>query len=130
MSRLNEDSAVSEIMTADVATVSEHAYLSIAEVMRDSIGVRHLPVVDIDDKPIGIVSIRDILEHYKTIGADGRIPVGEVMTSPVLNVEPSTKIKDVAKLMKKNNVSSVIIVDGVVLSGIVTERDFLKVFLD
>jgi CBS domain-containing protein len=50
-----------EFMTPDPAVVYETTPVS--EVMErfSELGVRHLPVVDRDGKPVGVISIRDVL---------------------------------------------------------------------
>lgn len=54
-------SLVSEIMTADVRTVSEgSSLLSALEVMHEG-RFRHLPVVDAAGRVIGMLSVRDVL---------------------------------------------------------------------
>jgi len=59
--RDSEKTLVSEIMTADVKTVSEGAsLLSALEVMHAG-RFRHLPVVDAAGKVIGMLSVRDVL---------------------------------------------------------------------
>src|SRR5207244_1315365 len=56
-----EKTLVSEVMTADVRTVSEGAsLLSALEVMHEG-RFRHLPVVDGAGKVIGMLSVRDVL---------------------------------------------------------------------
>ncbi len=55
------DLPVWEFMTPDPAYV--HPETPITEVMEKfrELGVRHLPVVDRDGKPVGVISIRDVL---------------------------------------------------------------------
>jgi len=52
---------VGEFMTADPVTVSQDDSIAYALHAMDLRGYRHLPVVDADDRPIGIISVRDIL---------------------------------------------------------------------
>lgn len=55
--------------------------------------------------------------------------VSEIMSSKAVvtaNVKDNTSALDVAKLMVKNKVGSVVMVDGTKPIGIITERDILK----
>jgi len=52
---------VGEFMTANPTTVSQDDSIAYALHAMELGGYRHLPVVDDDDRPIGIISVRDIL---------------------------------------------------------------------
>ena len=54
---------IGEVCSTNVATVSETADpATCARLIRDR-GFRHLPVVDDDGSPVGILSARDFLQH-------------------------------------------------------------------
>jgi len=53
---------VGEFMTPDPATVSQDDSIAYALHAMDLGGYRHLPVVDAEDRPTGIISVRDILK--------------------------------------------------------------------
>jgi len=52
--------------------------------------------------------------------------VGDVMKSAVKTTTPDQTFADVAKLLKDNEISSVVVMDGDRLAGIVTERDLVN----
>ncbi len=55
------DSPAWEIMTPDPVTVGPDELITdVIEKMRD-LGVRHMPVVDKDGKPLGVISSRDVM---------------------------------------------------------------------
>ena len=49
--------------------------------------------------------------------------VSDLMTSPVITVEPATLVRDVTKLLQRERIQQVIVVDREVVVGIVTKRD-------
>lgn len=55
------DRPVSELMTRDPETISLQDSIAYALQAMDVGGYRHLPIVDEDGRPVGIISIRDIL---------------------------------------------------------------------
>jgi CBS domain-containing protein len=57
------DTAVEEIMTRNVATVSVHADASEAATIMAKRMVRRLPVVDSLDHIFGVVTLDDLLRH-------------------------------------------------------------------
>jgi CBS domain-containing protein len=52
--------------------------------------------------------------------------VGEIMHPDVKTASPSDSFADVAKMMRSNGISSVVVLDGKKLQGIVTERDIVN----
>lgn len=52
--------------------------------------------------------------------------VRDVMVRKVVTAKPGTSLTDIAKLMRKNRVGSVIIVNDGRPAGILTESDFIK----
>ncbi len=52
--------------------------------------------------------------------------VGEIMHTDVITASAGDTFADVAKLMRLNGISSVVVLDGRKLAGIVTERDIVN----
>jgi CBS domain-containing protein len=52
--------------------------------------------------------------------------VGEIMKTSVRSASPDATIADVARLLHDNHISSVIVMEGERLAGIVTERDVVN----
>lgn len=61
---------VSRFMTAAPEIVAPTDLLAVALGKMDAGGYRHLPVVA-GGKPVGMISVRDVLRHLTTIGSDG-----------------------------------------------------------
>ncbi len=58
-----EQKPVGEFMTAKPETVSPLDPLAFAMQKMDTGGYRHLPVVGENDRPVGVISMRDVLKH-------------------------------------------------------------------
>jgi CBS domain-containing protein len=56
--------------------------------------------------------------------------VGDVMKTEVKTAAPEQTFSDVAKLLHDNAISSVVVMDGARLAGIVTERDLVNLVAD
>ena len=52
--------------------------------------------------------------------------VGDIMHTDVKAAKPEDTFADVAKIMRLNGISSVVVLDGARLKGIVTERDIVN----
>jgi acetoin utilization protein AcuB len=100
-----------------------------AEALAAFLHVRHLPVVSLSQRIIGIISIRDILAHYVESEGDESIRLRDFMTKDPITCNADAPLAEVAALMEKNNVSCIPIIDDAEeIIGIITERDFVRVF--
>ena len=63
---------LSEYMTADPETVRPDDRLGWALQKMDVGGYRHLPVVEEDGVPVGLVSVRDVIRHITRLCGSGR----------------------------------------------------------
>ncbi len=104
--------------------------------------VNQLPVV-INGRLVGIVTDRDLRDAFPSAleppdrgaaarakaGIDPRqVPIEDVMTSNVLTLGPRDLIVDAARLMRRERIGAVPIVDGSRLVGILARSDVLDAF--
>ena len=86
-----------------------------------------LPILDEKRKLVGIVSDKDIFHRiHETKNNFRTIKLSEIMTVEVVVGVPDDTIKYVAKIMDKNWISHLPIVDGDELIGLVSLRDIIK----
>ncbi|WP_435851795.1 CBS domain-containing protein [Streptomyces misionensis] len=119
-------------MTDDVVTVSETTPAADVVRLLDRHGISGLPVIDRDDKVLGVVSASDLVRERAAGHPDGpgETPVREVMSTPAVTVHPEQRVPDAARLMERRGVERLPVVDEEDrLIGIVTRRDLLRVFL-
>ncbi len=133
---------VSKSMATKVITVNpEETIFAAGEKMKDH-QIRHLPVVDEQNRLIGIVTDRDIRSAMPSIllqDYDSReernklvkIKVKDVMTKKVVTVRPSHTIEDVLLLIQFTRVGALPVVDddGHV-KGIIGVRDLIRTFIN
>ncbi|MFF3191070.1 CBS domain-containing protein [Streptomyces misionensis] len=125
-------STIGEVMTDDVVTVSETTPAADVARLLDRHGISGLPVIDRDDKVLGVVSASDLVRERAARPPDGpgETPVREVMSTPAVTVHPEQRVPDAARLMERRGVERLPVVDEEDrLIGIVTRRDLLRVFL-
>ena len=89
-------------------------------------------VVAENSKPVGIITEKDIARSTSAFNERniGEMRVGNIMSKNLVTIKKANSVYDCAKLMKKNKISSVIVLneDGS-LSGIVTKTDLVGTFL-
>jgi CBS domain-containing protein len=100
--------------------------------------VRHLPVLRGDGTLIGVITDRDLRHHlfsppvYQAIGTSPidtlleAARVSEIMSAPAVTVESSQDIVDAARVMLKDKIGSLPVVEDGRLVGIITETDLLR----
>ncbi|HEU5470882.1 MAG TPA: CBS domain-containing protein [Actinophytocola sp.] len=128
-----------DIMTSPVVTIRPEATIQAAAALLTDRGFTALPVVDEDDRLVGIVTEadlvrdrilpdpRDHLRRERVPRAPSRSTVGEVMTSPAVAMSPGTDVAQLAAALLEARQRSMPIVDGSRLVGIVTRRDLVRV---
>ncbi|WP_030546954.1 CBS domain-containing protein [Streptomyces albus] len=130
---------VGTVMTSEVVrAVAATPFKDIARWL-DEHGISGMPVVDDDEKVIGVVSVSDLMDaHISGEGAvletgpetGGAPAAGELMTSPAVTVRALDSIAHAARTMARHQVERLPVVDEEDrLVGIVTRRDLLQIFL-
>lgn len=102
--------------------------------------VRRLPVVNREDKLVGIVLEKDLLyaspspatslSVYELNYLISRITVESLMTRDVVTVSEDTSLEEAARIMADNNVGGLPVMRNDTLVGMITESDLFKVFLE
>ena len=127
---------VRDLMTADVHVVRpDDSIATLRDVMNEK-HIRHVPVVDDDDRLVGLVSERDLLR--RAAGLEGDVPlsvshdvsaavkVREVMTWEVETIEADDDAATAAAVMLDNKYGCLPVLEQGVLAGILTEADFVR----
>ncbi|SDA19900.1 CBS domain-containing protein [Nitrosospira sp. Nsp18] len=115
---------VSEVMTADVHTISPDATIEeAAQEMRDGdFGV--MPVGE-DDQLLGVITDRDITIRAVAEGKDPSTPVRDIMSEGVIWAHEDDSVEEAAQLMSDHQIRRLPIVDADQrLVGIVALGDF------
>lgn len=121
-----EDLTVEAIMSKNLAITSlSSSILDVAKIMKDN-DVNSVIVID-GSKPIGIITERDIVVKALASGIDVNCSVSTIMSKSLIIINPSIRIVDAARIMVKNDIRRLIVVNGGSIVGIVTEKDILKV---
>jgi len=135
---------VADVMTYNVVAVPQTAeFKDIVEVMRRR-QVSAFPVIDADNRVIGVISEADLLpreayphrpaayphERRRRVPAKAEaFTAAELMTSPAITITADTSVPDAAKMMYSNRVKRLPVVDeDSHLIGIVSRVDLLGIY--
>lgn len=135
---LNEDqmptTTVKEIMTNVVETLSVGDTLAVARWQIERGRIRHLPVVDGQERLVGLITHRRILEAWVSHGHPNQenlasvardVPIEMLMEKNVQTVDPETSAARAAYLLETHKFGCLPVIDRGKLVGIVTEADFV-----
>ncbi|HYZ59628.1 MAG TPA: CBS domain-containing protein [Nitrososphaeraceae archaeon] len=116
---------VGQLMTERLETISpSDTAQEAAKKMRDK-KVSSLVVTDVEDKPIGIVTERDLVRQVCTkIINSNDVIVHHIMSSPLATIDANSSIEVAADIMIQNKVRHLLVVDENKLLGIITPSDF------
>lgn len=120
--------SVADLMTP--AAVSVQRGTSFKEIARllDEYGITAVPVVDEENRPVGVVSEADLLRRHTA--KDGPSTAEAMMSSPVRTARPSWTAVEAARMMERHRVKRLPVVDAEGrLIGVLSRSDLLQLFL-
>lgn len=116
-----------DVMTANPTCCSPNTTLDqVAKLMGEN-DCGEIPIVDGSDRPIGVVTDRDIVCRAV---AEGKNPTGHmvesVMSTPVVTVRADASVDDILATMQRHQIRRVPVVDnGGCCAGIIAQADIV-----
>lgn len=131
---------VKDWMTKEPLVVSPKTSVEEAiRTMREN-RMRHLPVVETDDKVVGIVTQTDLLQASPSPVTSlsvweinfllAKMQVRDAMTPKVIVVEEECPLEEAALVMAEHKIGCLPVVRGRRLVGIITETDLFNIFTE
>lgn len=115
--------AIQDIMNRELLAIRHDSSAHDALALLRCFQVGAAPVLDDENRPLGVVSIRDLLEPSGS--ASGR------MSRPALCIATSTPIHEAARQLARTDAHHLVVVDGAgVAVGMVSTLDLLRALLD
>jgi CBS domain-containing protein len=119
--------SIRDIMTSPVITMRRNAKVSEAASAMCAHNIGSLVVVDRREKPIGIVTERDMLRKIVVTSKNPKsIDITQIMSTPLIMGNPDQDLEDSAKLMINKKIKRLPIVEEGKLVGIVTFTDLIR----
>jgi acetoin utilization protein AcuB len=129
---------VREWMNSEPSTAGSQDNLQTVVELLCRRGVRSVPILD-QGRLVGIVTDRDIRQvgscnplfnEDESRRYLSSLKVSAVMTADPLRISPDAPLTEAAKLLEMYGISSLPVVDGDALVGIISLTDFLRAFIE
>jgi acetoin utilization protein AcuB len=133
---------IDQWMKHPVHTVKPRASIRQARGLMERHRINQLPVV-VDGRLVGIVTDRDLRDAFPSVFEPPRhgdtksgtpepedVPVDSVMTANTLSLGPKDLVVDAARLMRRERIGAIPIVDDGRLVGILARSDVLDAFVE
>lgn len=131
---------VSNVMTRNPLYIHPEMSVPDARAYMKKEKVGRLPVLDKDNKLVGIVTERDLinaspsvattLDMYEMSYLLSKLKVEKVMQKKVITIDENVVIEEAARIMVDNNISALPVMRGDALVGIVSDGDLYKLFIN
>jgi acetoin utilization protein AcuB len=140
--RISYKGFLRERVQRKVITIRPEASFYEANTLIREKGIRHLPVVDAEQKLVGLLTDRDLRAAGPSQASDlsvheihyvlQKLKVSSFMTprEKLITVSPEVVIEEAVQLMHQHKIGCLPIVEGDRLYGIITETDILAHFVD
>lgn len=133
-------SRVRDLMTDHIIKVSpDHSFTALCRLLFQ-LNIHHLPVVDKQEKLIGIISSNDILKAYgsKVSGyrkideqwLNDNISVYDLMSPDPLVISPDAAVEEAIQIFKQERIQSLPVLENDQLIGIITTRDVIEYLVE
>ncbi len=119
---------VKDVMTSPVITVREDEPVSKVAQLMDQQNIGCVIVTSRDGKPLGIITERDLVIRVLAKKAESdELLAKNVMTSPLITVNPDETLSNVARTMSRLNIRRLVVMYRGNMVGIISSKDILAV---
>lgn len=128
---------IEAIMTTELITIPPSASLAEAQSVMQKNRIHHLPVVEGEDRLVGLLTLTDVLSatDSRLRNDDSRIHpedvcIREVMVTDVITVDARASLRQAALFIEKHKIGCLPVIDDGRLAGIITDTDFVAVAIN
>jgi CBS domain-containing protein/gamma-glutamylcysteine synthetase len=123
---------VDQFMKTELVTVRESDTVDLVANLMDWEKIRHIPVEDEEHKLVGLISYRSLLRYFGRHGEEEKssVLVSEVMKKDPITVSPETTTLEAIRIMRREQIGCLPVLDSNRLAGMVSEHDFMRIAAD
>ncbi|HET6352677.1 CBS domain-containing protein [Streptomyces sp.] len=120
--------SVADLMSPTAVSVQRGTPFKEIARLLDEYGITAVPVIDDNERPVGVVSEADLLR--KRTSRDTSSVAEELMSSPAIVAQPGWSVVRAARVMEKKRIKRLPVVDeSGRLVGVISRSDLLQLFL-
>ena len=117
---------VKDVMISNVATLDSSSMIKDAAKLMDEKNIGCVIVTE-NDLPIGILTERDFVKRIASKEKPLTSPLQEVMSSPLITIDPDETVWEAAEAMKVNNIHKLPVIKENKITGIITTSDLVEI---
>jgi acetoin utilization protein AcuB len=131
---------VRERMTRNPIFIRPDTPVTEAQALMKREKIHHLPVLDKDEKLVGIVTEKDLLYASPSVATTlsvfemtsllAKLKVEKVMSRDVIAIAEDMPLEEAARIMADRGIGGLPIVRGKAMVGIITESDLFRIFIE
>lgn len=131
---------VKERMTRNPIFIRPDTPVTEAQALMKREKIHHLPVLDKDEKLVGIVAEKDLLYASPSVATTlsvfemtsllAKLKVEKVMSRDVISIAEDVPLEEAARIMADRGIGGLPIVRGKAVVGIITESDLFRIFIE
>jgi CBS domain-containing protein len=120
--------SVRNVMSEKLEKIIENMSAQEAAKKMGTVNTSSLLVTDFNDKPVGIITERDLVRRVVANDANSKtVVIKDIMSSPIATIDANSSVEAAADLMMQNQVRHLLVVDDEDVNkplGIITSTDF------
>ena len=131
---------VKERMTRNPIFIRPDTPVTEAQALMKREKIHHLPVLDKEEKLVGIVTEKDLLyaspsvattlSVYEMTSLLAKLKVEKVMSKDVVSIGEEVPLEEAARIMADRRIGGLPILRGKSLVGMITESDLFRIFIE
>jgi signal-transduction protein with cAMP-binding, CBS, and nucleotidyltransferase domain len=117
---------VKDVMISKVSTLDSSLTIKDAAKLMDSKNIGCI-IVTKEEIPVGILTERDFVTRIASKEKPLTSPLSEVMSSPLISIDPDETVWEAAEEMKVNNIHKLPVLQNNKVIGIITTSDLVEI---
>ena len=121
-----DNTFVNQVMSKNVLTAEKSTSLQDAAQEMNRLNVGCVIVTE-ESKPIGIITERDFVTKVAAEGRPLFTEISEVMSSPLITIEPEETIWEASEIMKEKLIHKLPVIENERIVGVITTSDIVRI---
>ena len=119
---------VKEYMVKEINTIDHDVTITeVAKVMAADPNFEGYVIILKKGKPLGIITERDIVNEVTAKERDpSTIMAAELMSTPLITIDPDEDLLKASELMRKHNVTKIAVVKADIIYGVITAKNMAQ----